>query len=170
MNLQISYRQACWVGGILTGVVLLVGVVIWSHRPGHRAGKIDRSPFETEVVEGFVRCLVLETNIRDAPICFLAFGEGNTSPSSGFLARFADCRHPAVRPVGSSVLPPGSRSFDKDNGRPGLVVHIIQCSPYYAGVFDITVSFSNLPPGRDRFVYRFGRDAGDWSIRKRTPS
>lgn len=170
MNPQISYRTLYRVGGILAGVVLLVGVATWWNRPAHRAGRIDRSPFENDMMEGFVRCLMLETNLRDAPVCFLAFGEGHTSPSSGFLARFADCRHPAVRGVGSSVLPPVNRVFDKDNGRPGVVLQIIKCNEYYTSVFNITVSFSNLPRGHDRFVYRVGRDSGDWTIRKRTPA
>ncbi len=170
MNLHISSRTLRLVGGIIAGVVLVVAVVVWWGRPGHPAGRVDRSLFENDMMEGFVRCLLRESNIRDAPVCFLAFGEGRTSPSSGFLARFADCRHPAVRGVGSSVLPPVNRLFEKDSGRPGIVLQVIKCEQYIVGVFDITMSFSNLPRGHDRIIYRVARDSGDWTIQKRTPA
>ena len=168
MNVQISSRTLRWSGGILAGLVLLVGVVVWS-RSGHRAGRVERSLFETDVMEGFVRCLLVETNIRSASVCFLAFGEGHTSPSSSFLARFADCHHPAVRGVGSSVLPPVKHFFEKDSGRTGIVLQIEKSSEYVIGVYEFTVSFPDQPPGRNRIVYRVFHGTGDWTIEKRTP-
>ena len=170
MNLQISNRTLCRAGGILAGVLLLVAGVLWWSRAGHRIGKTNVSPFENDMMEGFVRCLLLETNLRSAPVCFLAFGEGQATPSSAFLARFADCHHPAVHGVGNSVSPPVNRFFEKDNGRPGIVLQVVKFNEFITSVFDITVSFSNLPRGHDRVVYRVIRVSGDWTIDNRTPA
>lgn len=170
MNLQLHRRTLSVAGGFFLAVILLLAAVLWWHHPSRHAGRIDVSPFENDMMESLVRGILHEPAIRDTPVCFLSFGEGGTPPSSGFIARFADCHHPAVRSVGSSVAPPIHRFFEKDNGRPGLIVKIVKFNEYIPTVFDITVSFSNLPAGHDQIVYRISNAGGDWSIKKRTPA
>lgn len=170
MNLEINRRTLYVAGGIFISVILLVAGIIWWHRPEHHAGRIEVSPFENDMIASLVRGILREDGVRDASVCFVSFGEGGTPPSSGFIARFADCRRPAVRSVDSSVSPPINRFFEKDNGRPGLVIRIIKFNEYIPGVFDITVSFSNLPRGHDQIVYRISNLGGSWVIQNRTPA
>lgn len=169
MNLQINRRTLYVAGSILTAVTLLLAGLIWWHQPKRHAGRTDISPFENDMIEGLVRGMLHEDSLREASVFFVSFGEGGTSPSSTFIARFNDCQHPAVHSAGKSVSPPVKRSFEKDNGRPGIIVQIIKFNEFVPGVFDITVSFSNLPPGHDQIVYRISHVTGDWVITKRTP-
>ena len=169
MNLLINRRILYVIGGVFTGVVLLLAGILWWHQPRHRVGRTDISPFENDMIESFVRSLLREDGVRNAPVCFLSFDEGGTSPSSSFLARFADCHQPAVRSVDRSVSPPNNRFFEKDNGRSGLIIQIIKFKEFVPDVFDITVSISNLPRGHDQIVYRISRSTGEWTITKRTP-
>lgn len=155
----------------LIGVALplLVAGGIWLSRPAHHFGKTEVSPFENDMIESLVRGILPEDGIRNAPVCFVSFGEGRTTPSSDFLHRFADCRNPVVHGTGSSVAPPIDRYFDKYTGRPGTVIQIINLHEYIPGVFDITVSISTRPRGHEREVYRIANIGGTWTIKSHTP-
>lgn len=169
MNLSLQRRTLFLLAALLAGAVLMLAGIFWWHQPKH-PGRVEVSPYENDMIETVVRNILRENGVREAPVCFLAFGEGTTTPSSVFIARFADCRRPAVRGVGSSVTPPIARSFEKDNGRPGVVIQIIKFEPLISGVFNVTVSISSLPPGHDQIVYRIADAGGKWEIRKRTPA
>lgn len=147
-------------------VALAAGIFLrHQHRPPARA---DTSPFETEMIEALVRGILHEYGVRGAPVCFLAFGENRTPPGAQFIARFANCRQPAVCSLGSAVAPPISRYIEKSTGRPGLIVQIVSFREYIPGTFDVTVSISNLPPGHDRIIYRISKTPGEWTISQRT--
>lgn len=169
MNAQFNRRTLLLLLGIFAGATLTLALFLWWHQP-HHPGRVEVSPFENDMMERVVRAVLREGAVRQEPVCFIAFGEGTTTPSSTFIARFADCRRPAVRGVGGSVSPPINRSLEKDNGRRGLLVHILKFEPFISGVFDVTVSLSNLPAGHDRIVYRIADTGGEWVIRKRTAS
>lgn len=168
MTIQTNRKTLIAIGAIFTGAFLLVATILWLHRPQH-FGKIEVSPFENDMMESLVRGVIREQEVQGAPVCFLSFGEGQTSPSPGFIGRFADCHQPAVCSMGSSVSPPVNRYFEKDNGRPGTVIQIFSFHEFVSGVFDITVSISSLPRGHDRVMYRLSETAGNWAIKKRTP-
>jgi hypothetical protein len=34
----------------------------------------------------------------------------------------------------------------------------------------VEVSFSNLPPGHDRFIYRLTQLGGEWQVKRRQPA
>jgi hypothetical protein len=169
MKTPASRTRVLTVGFILAGVILLLGGV-WLHHHFRHPQKVNASIFENDMMESLVRGMLRENSLRDAPVCFIAFGEGRTPPSPEFIARFADCRRPAVRGVNNSVSPPVNRYFEKVNGRPGLILRIIQFQEFISSVFDVTVSISNLPPGHDRIVYRISNSTGEWVITKRTPN
>lgn len=168
MNLQISRKTLFTVGGALVGVVLLVAVVHWLHRPVHATGKTDVSPFENDMMESLVRSVLHESAVSNAPVCFLAFGEAGTSPSDSFIARFADCHRPAVCSARDSVSPPIHGYFDKANGHAGIIVQIIKLETFASGIFDVTVTISSLPAGHNQIVYRVSDVGAEWVITKRT--
>lgn len=146
---------------------LVAGVVWWLHRPSH-PGPVNASLFETDMVEGLVRG-ILPDIAANTSMCFLAFGDGTTSPSRAFIARFADSR-PSVRSCGSAVSPPIGKYFETSSGKPGLIVHVIRFREIIPGTFDVWVGFSNLPPGHDQFIYRIANLAGEWKIKSRKPA
>jgi hypothetical protein len=170
MKLQANRKTLYLIFGIDFALLLVLAGVLWLHRPVHHAGRINVFPFENDMMAGLMRGILHEPDISRESVCFLSFGENGTPPSSEFIARFADCRQPAVRGVDTSVAPPINRFFEKNTGRPGLVIQIISFREIISGVFDITVSISTLPRGHDRVVYRLSDVAGDWIIKNRTPS
>ena len=121
------------------------------------------------MTEGLVREILTELQPNAPSVCFLAFGEGGTPPSSEFLARFAGSQ-PAVRSYGSAASPPIAKFFEVSTGKSGLVVHIIHFQEFVPGTFDVLVAFSNLPAGHDRFTYRLSNIAGDWKVKSRSPA
>ncbi len=159
-------RKTLGGAGICAAAVFLAGL-LWLHSPFRHPGKIDASLFETDMVEGLVRNLLREDGLRDTQVCFLGFGEGGTSPGAGFIARFADCRHPAVLALNSTVAPPGNRVLEKNNGHAGTVVKIIVFRELFPGDYDVTVALSCLPAGHDHVVYHVTSVAGDWQATKR---
>ena len=152
---------------IVVGLVL-AGGLWWWHRPAHPA-PVNASLYETDITEHFVRGVLAELQPPVPPVCFLAFGDGSTSPSEAFIARF-DGSQPAVRSCGSAVAPPVGKYFEISTGRPGLVVHVISVKEFIPGTFDVLASFSNLPAGHDRFSYRISELAGEWKIKSRNPA
>jgi hypothetical protein len=169
MILQINRKTLLIAACLFTGVVLLVAGVVWFNRSPVHAGRINVSPFENDMMENLLRGVIKEDGIRGDSVCFLSFGEGRTPPSSDFMKRFIDCHSPAVQGVDTSVSTAINRFFQKDNGRPGTIIQIIDFKQYLPDVFEITVSLSCLPHGHDRVVYRIAKVAGVWGISKRTP-
>ena len=170
MNFSLN-RKTLFIGvGIFVGILLLLAGILWLHRPVRHVGRTDVSPFENDMVECLVRGILHESGMSSAPVCFLSFGEGRTSPSATFMERFADCHQPAVRSVGSSVSSPIRRFFEKSNGHSGTVIQIISFHEYIPGVFDITVTVSSLPRGHNQVIYRLADLGGNWVIKKRTAS
>lgn len=149
---------------IIIGLGLfLFGGIWWQHNhPAHPA-PVNASIYETDMIESLVREILTEFKPPLPSICFLAFGDGTTSPSQKFIARFADSR-PTVRSCGSAAAPPVGRFFETSTGRPGLMVHIVRFKEYISGTFDVKVSFSNLPPGHDQFTYRVSQIGGEWRV------
>jgi hypothetical protein len=148
-------------------VLALAGGLWWWHHPAHPA-PVNASIYETDMTEGLVREILLELKPPVPPVCFLAFGDGTTPPSQKFIARFAGSQT-AVRSCGSAASPPTGQFFETSTGRPGLVVHIISFKEFIPGTFDVRVSFSNLPNGQDRFVYRVSNVTGEWKIKSHKP-
>jgi hypothetical protein len=167
MILSISRKQLFLAAAVFAGALALVACIWWTHRPQH-LGRTNVSPFENDMVEGLVRGLLREDGVRDEPVCFLAFDESGTPPSGDFIRRFADCKQPAVLSTDNSVAPPVNRFFQKNNGRPGLVLKVIQFHEVSAGIFEAVVSVSTLPPGHDRVSYRVTNVAGSWTAKKKS--
>ena len=170
MNFSLNRKILFISVGIFAGIMLLLAGMLWLHRPVQHVGRTDVSPFENDMMESLVRGILHESGIINAPVCFLSFGEGRTSPSATFMERFTDCRQPAVQIVGNSVSSPIRRFFEKSNGHSGTVIQIISFHEYIPGVFDITVTISSLPRGHNQVVYRLADLGGNWVIQKRTPS
>jgi hypothetical protein len=151
---------------LLVGCGLLLAGGLWCwHRPTHPA-PVNASRYETDMVAGLVRALLTELKPPVPPVCFLAFGDGTTPPSRAFISRFAES-YPAVRSCDAAVMPPVGRQFQKSTGQPGLMIHVIQFKEVFPDSFEVLVSFSNLPEGRDRFSYRIMRLGSDWMVRSR---
>jgi len=149
-------------------VVVTVGLGLAALHQLRRGPRANVSEFESDCTEALVRGILRELGIRNAPVCFLGFGEGRTPPSRDFIARFSDCRRPAVRSLGSAVAPPIGRFLEISNGRPGVILQIIQSKEYLPGTFDVTVVVSILPPGHNRVIYRVSKTGGEWKITNRT--
>jgi hypothetical protein len=152
---------------IIIAALTVAGGLWWFLQPRHPA-RVNANDYESEMTAGLVRGILREIGPGGPEVCFLAFGEGATPPSPGFIARLADC-HPAVRSAGSSVSPPVGQYFETSTGRPGLVIRIVRFKEFIPGTFDVVVAFSNLPAGRDHFVYRISAAGGDWTINSRKP-
>lgn len=148
-------------------VAAMAGGWWWKHPPAHPV--VDASLYETEMTENLVRIILTQMQPPLPPVCFLAFGNGGTPPSRGFIARFVGSQ-PAVRSYNSAVAPPTGQFFETTTGRSGLVVHIIQFKESVPKTFDVLVSFSDLPPGHNRFTYRITNFAGNWILRSRKPA
>ncbi len=148
--------------------LVLAGGLWWRHHPAHSA-PVNASIYETDMTENLVRGILTELNPPVPPVCFLAFGDGSTSPSQNFIARF-DGSRPAVRRCGSAAFPPVGKYFEVATGKAGLVVHIVSFREFIPGTFDVLVSFSNLPAGHDRFTYRVKNLVGEWKIESRKPA
>ncbi|MFZ1073382.1 MAG: hypothetical protein WAO21_08085 [Verrucomicrobiia bacterium] len=152
---------------ILTLILGIIAVgVVWRVHRASSPQQVDAAEFESDMTEALLRGILPE--LQDAPVCFVAFGEGKTAPSWPFIARFAGS-HPSVESFKSSVHPPGGKVFEISTGRTGVIVQIISLKEYVPGTFDVLVAFSNLPSGRDRFVYRISGTGGDWTIKSRKP-
>jgi hypothetical protein len=152
---------------ILTLALLVAGGGWWWRTHARPAPRAAASQYESDMMEALVRELLQDFGIRGAPVCFLTFGEGKTPPSGRFIARFADCRRPAVRSYTSSVEPPIGRHLEVATGQPGLIVQIFSLKEYVAGCYDADVGISNLPPGHQRIIYRIAKTTGQWVITKR---
>jgi len=155
---------------IVFGLVLaLLGGLWWRHAHPAHPPRVNASIYETDMMEGLVREILTEFQPPLPSVCFLAFGDGTTSPSAEFIARFAGSQ-PAVRRCGSAVSPPVGKFFEISTGRPGLVVHIVRFKEFLPGAFDVEVAFSNLPSGHDRFIYRVIRIGAEWQVKGRKPA
>lgn len=153
---------------LVLAVVAVVGGFWWSqHKTAPQ--RVNGSAYESEMIEKLVLGLLQELGSQAPPVCFLAFGDGATQPSPGFVARFAGT-HPTVKDAGSAVSPPIGKFFDKSNGRPGLVIHIVSFKEYVSGIYDVLVTFSNLPSGHNRFIYRISKATGEWKVKSRKPA
>lgn len=144
-------------------LLLVAGGIWWWSRPTHPP-VVKRSLYETDMVENLVRGLLTELKPPAEPVCFLAFGDGTTSPSHIFMRRFAGT-HPELLACGAAAMPPGCQQFETSSGRPGLMIHIVKFKEFTPGTFDVVVSFSNLPAGKNRFIYRIANLGGEWKIR-----
>ena len=151
---------------LLILVVLGGGLSWWRH--AKIPPRVNASEYESDMTEGLVRGVVRELGTGAPPVCFLAFGEGRTPPSSAFIARFANT-YPAVRSSSSAASPPIGQYFQFSNGRPGLIVRIIRFREITPTAYDAVVSFSNLPAGRDHYLYRVVNQGGDWVVLSRKP-
>jgi hypothetical protein len=147
---------------IVCGLLAAGAVFYWLHRPTHPA-TVNARLYENDMVEGLVRRLLTRLNPPLPAVCFLAFGDGTMPPGPGFIARFAGCS-PVVRSCGSASMPPINQFFDTRTGRPGLIIHIVHFKEIKPGIFEVQVSFSNLPPGHDEFIYHVTELSGDWII------
>jgi hypothetical protein len=145
--------------------VMLAAGVWWRLHPAHPPA-VQASLYETDMVEGLVRGILTEMKPNGPPVCFLAFGDGETAPSRAFLGRF-DESEPKVRGCGAAASPPVGRHFEFSTGQPGLEIHIIRFKEIVPWSFEVLVRFSNLPAGRDRFSYRVTRQANEWKIQSR---
>ena len=137
-----------------------------------RHGQVRRQPavgFESDMTENLLRGIFVENAAANPAVCFLAFGEDRTAPDDAFIARFAGSR-PAVRSFQSSVMPPIGKILETASGKPGLLIQIVSFKELITGTFDVVVTFSNLPPGHDRFTYRVTDLAGEWKIQSRKPA
>jgi hypothetical protein len=159
----------------VTLVILLTAVVVgalgggfWWWRHSQFPARVNGAAFETDMTAGLVRGVLHELGTGGPPVCFLAFGEGRTPPSPSFIARFAKT-YPELRSSGSSVSPPNGKFFEVSNGKPGLIVRVISFREITPSVFEAVVAFSNLPAGRDRFVYRVAKQGGEWVVLNRKP-
>src|SRR5438093_8574445 len=94
---------------VIAAVSIVAGGWWWVRHPRHPKG-VNASEFETDLVAAVVCGILTEPETSSRAVCFLAFGEGRTSPSGRFLARFAGS-HPAVRSCGSWVSPPVGNHF-----------------------------------------------------------
>jgi hypothetical protein len=149
-------------------VVAFGGGFWWWHHPAHPV-RVTASLYETDAIEGLVREILPELAAAKPSVCFLAFGDGTTPPSPSFIARFAGSR-PAVRSCGSAASPPTGQHFETSTGRPGVIIHVVSFKEFVSGTFDVVVTFSHLPPGRDRFTCRISKLAGEWKIKSRKPA
>ena len=150
------------------GLALVVIGGLWWLRGPAQPLPVNASQYETDMTEGLVRGILGELAPPVPPVCFLAFGEGRTPPSSAFIARFAGSR-PAVRSCGSAVSPPIGKYFETASGRPGLIVHIVKFKQSTPSHYDVVVAFSNLPHGHDHFIYRIYNLNGEWITQSRKP-
>jgi hypothetical protein len=166
MILSLNRKTLVIASVVFIGAALLAAGLWRAHQPLH-LGRSNVSPFENDMVEGLVRGLLHEDGVRDEPVCFLAFDESGTPPSSEFIRRFADCRQPAVLGRDHSVSTPASRFYQKNNGRPGLVLQVVQFHEVTAGIFEATVAISTLPHGHDHIAYRVTNVAGSWNVKRR---
>lgn len=148
------------------GVGLLGGY--WWWRQARIPPRVNASEYESDMTEGLVRGVLREIGTGGPPVCFLAFGEGRTPPSPGFVARFGNT-YPALRSSGSSVSPPNGKYFEVSNGRPGLILRVVSFKEITPSAFDAVVAFSNLPTGNDHFIYRVAKQDGEWVIMNRKP-
>jgi hypothetical protein len=147
------------------GLLLLGAALWWGQRPSHPQ-PVEPSIYETDMVEALIRGLLTDLPQPVPPVCFLAFGDGTTTPTAAFLARFTKCR-PIVRGCAAAAMPPVGRQFEVSTGQPGLVIHIVESKEITRGSFDVGVRFSNLPKGQDRFAYRVWNIGGRWQIKSR---
>ena len=153
---------------IVIGLGLFLGCCYWWLRTPAHPAPVNGSIYETDMIEGLVRGILSERPVPVPQVCFLAFGEGRTEPSRTFLARFAGSQ-PAVCSCNSAASPPIGKYFDASTGRQGLIVHIVSFKEFIPGRFDVLVRFSNLPPGRDRFLYSVANQGGEWVVLSRKP-
>jgi hypothetical protein len=145
--------------------LVLAGGIWWQRHPAHPA-PVDASRYETDMMEGLVRQIISDLKPPVPPVCFLAFGDGTTSPSAAFIGRF-DGTQPCVRSRDSAASPPIGKYFETSTGKPGLVLHIVSFQEYIPGTFDVVVRLSNLPPSQDRFTCRIANLGGEWKIESR---
>jgi len=149
----------------IIAVLLLAGGLWWWLCPSHPA-PVETSIYETDMVEGVVRELLAELKPPVPSVCFLAFGDGTTTPSPAFVSRFVGSS-PAVRGCGSAAMPPVGNQFEISTGRPGLIIHVVEFKEITPTAFDVLIRFSNLPEGQNRFTYRVGKISGEWKIHGR---
>jgi hypothetical protein len=150
-------------------ILLLAGGLWWRHQhPAHPA-PVNAPSYETDMTEALLRKVLTELPPPVPPVCFLAFGDGRTSPSREFIARFTGSQ-PVVRSCGAAASPPIGRYFDAYTGREGLIVHIVSFKEIISGTSDYLVRFSNLPDGHDRFTYRIAHTGGEWLVKPRQPA
>ncbi|MBC8095464.1 MAG: hypothetical protein H7Y43_06610 [Akkermansiaceae bacterium] len=151
------------------GLVLATAVgAIWWRLHAKRPPQVNASEYESDMTEGLVRGVLKELGGNAPSVCFLSFGEGRKPPSQAFVSRFATCR-PEVRSAGSAVAPPIGKFFEISTGRRGLIIQVVEFRQIIPGCFEVVVAFSNLPAGRDHFIYRVVDEGGDWRVKSRTP-
>ena len=151
---------------IVIGLALVLAGGWWWLRPPSHPAPVIASIYETDMVEGLIRKVLAELPPPVPQVCFLAFGDGRTSPSRAFLARFTGSQ-PAVCSCAAAASPPIGKYFDASTGREGLIVHIASFKEVIPGSCDVLVRFSNMPPGHDRFTYRVINIGGDWTVKSR---
>jgi len=145
----------------------VAGFAWWRHT--RLPPRVNASEFENEMTASLVHELLRELATNNPPpVCFLAFGEGQTPPSYNFVAQFSGS-YPALRGSGSSASPPIGKYFEVSNGRPGLILRLVRIRAITPSSHEVVVAFSNLPAGRNRFRYRVSKLAGDWSVANRKP-
>ncbi|HTB82085.1 MAG TPA: hypothetical protein VK742_00390 [Candidatus Sulfotelmatobacter sp.] len=147
---------------VILCALLAAGGVYWLRGPTHPP-MVNAGLYENDMVAGLVRRLLTKLAPPLPSVCFLAFGDGTTPPDPRFIARFAGC-NPPVRSCGSAAMPPINQFFDTRTGRRGLVIHIVRFKEIKPGIFEVQVSFSNLTPGHDQFIYHVTELSGDWVV------
>ena len=153
--------------GILL-ILLLTAVVAgaWWLHPSHPTRRANVADFESDMTEGLLRGIIQELDAGQPPVYFVAFGEARTEPTPAFVARFAD-HFPPVRAFTSSVTTPTGLVLETSTGRAGVIIQIISFKEYVPGTFDVRVSLSNQPAGRDQCIYRVFNRGGEWIIKSR---
>jgi hypothetical protein len=149
-------------------IALVLGIVaagvVWRMHHARTPHPVEVAGFESDMTEGLLRGIFPE--LKNASVCFVAFGEDKTEPSWAFITRFADS-HPPVKSFKSSVFPPGGKILEVSTGRVGVIIQIISFKEFIPGTFDVLVALSTMPPGHDRFVYRVSNATGEWIIKSR---
>jgi hypothetical protein len=154
-------------------ITLILGMIIsgvgwWKLHHARIPRRANVVEFESDMTEALLRGIFQELDASKPSVYFVAFGETQTAPGSAFIARFADHR-PPVRSLVSSTMPANGMTIETATGRAGVIIQIISFKEFISGTFDVRVSFSNLPPGHVRFVYRVSNVTGEWKIKSRKP-
>ena len=151
-------------------VTLILGLMAsggwWEYHRAQRPRLANVAEYESDMTEGLLRGIFQELDEGEPLVYYVAFGQTRTSPSYGFIARFAD-HVPAVQGFALSVSPPTGVVLEASSGRTGVIIQIISFKACAPGGFDVLVAFSNLPSGHDRFIYRVFNNGGDWRIQSR---
>jgi len=154
---------------ILFSLALLAVVGWWGLAHYRHHQPVAVAEFETDLTAGLVQGIIQELAADESSVYFITFGEAQTEPSPGFIARFAG-QFPPVRSLESSVHTPNGLILDTASGRPGVIIQILRIKPVIPGTCDVWVTFPNRRAGPKDLTYRVFDQDGAWTIKSRLPS